>query len=137
MATRSTSRTPERSSTTDSQTPAIPSDLREASVSEKEKCLGKLVRGICTAPQTGYRAMDALELVLDPRGASERAHPATIREGRTTVDSAWRILHDLKEGACPECQGSAYVPSPTSKERMVDECRACKGTGTSATKKAA
>jgi hypothetical protein len=53
------------------------------------------------------------------------------------VDSAWRILHDLKEGACPECQGSAYVPSPTSKERMVDECRECKGTGTNAAKKAA
>ena len=80
--------------------------------------------------------MYALELVLDPRERTSAAGNHSRREG-TTVDSAWRILHDLKDDACPECQGSAYVPSPTSKERMVDRCGECQGTGTNAAKKAA
>jgi len=53
------------------------------------------------------------------------------------VQSAWKTRHDLAEDACPECQGSTYVPSSMSKERMVDECPECKGTGKDATKKAA
>ena len=73
-------------------------------------------------------------LIQEERTSAADNH--SRREG-TTVYSAWRTLHDLKEGACPECQGSAYVPSTTSKERMVDECRECNGTGTSAAKKAA
>ena len=44
---------------------------------------------------------------------------------------------DLAENACPECQGSAYVPGPMYDGRMVDECPECKGTGKDATKKAA
>jgi DnaJ-class molecular chaperone len=53
------------------------------------------------------------------------------------VQSAWKTRHDLAEDACPECQGSTYVPSRTSEERMVEECPKCSGTGTNATKKAA
>ncbi len=56
---------------------------------------------------------------------------------RTTVDSAWRTPHDLAEGACPECQGSSYVPVPIDGERMVEECPECKGTGKETTKRAA
>jgi DnaJ-class molecular chaperone len=53
------------------------------------------------------------------------------------VYRAWMRRHDLAEDACPECQGSAYVPGPMYEERMVDECPECKGTGKDATKKAA
>jgi DnaJ-class molecular chaperone len=53
------------------------------------------------------------------------------------VQSAWKRQHDLAEDACPECQGSTYVPGPMHEERMVDECPECKGTGKDATKKAA
>jgi DnaJ-class molecular chaperone len=53
------------------------------------------------------------------------------------VHSAWKRRHDLAENACPECQGSTYVPGPMYEERMVDECPECKGTGKDATKKAA
>jgi DnaJ-class molecular chaperone len=53
------------------------------------------------------------------------------------VVSAWRRQHDLAEDACPECQGSCYVPTPTNAERIVKECPECKGTGKGATKKAA
>ena len=59
-----------------------------------------------------------------------------LEEG-TTVQSAWKRRHDLAEDACPECQGSTYVPGPMYDERMVDECPECKGTGKDATKKAA
>ena len=51
--------------------------------------------------------------------------------------SAWKTPHDLAEGACPECQGSSYVPAPTDGERMVEECPECEGTGKDASKKAA
>ena len=47
--------------------------------------------------------------------------------------SAWKRRHDLADGACPECQGSTYVPGPMYEERMVDECPECKGTGKDAT----
>jgi rRNA maturation protein Nop10 len=53
------------------------------------------------------------------------------------VHSAWKRRHDLAEDACPECQGSRYVPGPMYEERMVDECPKCGGTGKDATKKAA
>jgi DnaJ-class molecular chaperone len=55
----------------------------------------------------------------------------------STVPSAWTRRQDLAENACPECQGSAYVPGPMHEGRMVDECPECKGTGKDATKKAA
>jgi hypothetical protein len=57
--------------------------------------------------------------------------------GNHSMYSAWRRQHDLAEGACPECQGSTYVPGPMYEERMVDECPQCKGTGKDTTKKAA
>ena len=78
--------------------------------------------------------MEALGLVLDQ--GSGRAQLATTR-GRGTVQSAWKRRHDLAENACPECQGSTFVPGPMYEERMVDECPECKGTGKDATKKAA
>jgi len=53
------------------------------------------------------------------------------------VHSAWKSRPDLAENACPECQGSAYVPGPMYEGRMVDECPECKGTGKGAAKKAA
>ena len=53
------------------------------------------------------------------------------------MHSAWKRQHDLAEDACPECQGSTYVPGPMYEERMVAECPECKGTGKDATKKAA
>ena len=53
------------------------------------------------------------------------------------MQSAWKRRHDLAEDACPECQGSTYVPGPMYEERMVDECPECKGTGKDATKKGA
>jgi hypothetical protein len=53
------------------------------------------------------------------------------------VYSAWKTPHDLAEGACRECQGTRYVRAPIYGERMVEECRECKGTGKDATKKAA
>ena len=59
-----------------------------------------------------------------------------LRKG-STVHSAWKTQHDLAENACPECQGSAYVPGPMYEERMVDECPKCEGTGKGAAKKAA
>ena len=52
------------------------------------------------------------------------------------MHSAWKRRHELAEDACPECQGSAYVPGPMYEERMVDECPECKGTGKEATKNA-
>jgi DnaJ-class molecular chaperone len=51
--------------------------------------------------------------------------------------SAWRRLHELADDACPECQGSSYVPAVIDGERIVDECPECAGTGKDATKKAA
>lgn len=51
--------------------------------------------------------------------------------------SAWRRQHDLAEDACPECQGSSYVPAPNNGERIVVECPECEGTGKDVTKKAA
>ena len=62
---------------------------------------------------------------------------ATNRGKGNTVQSAWKRRHDLAENACPECQGSTFVPGPMYEERMVDECPECKGTGKDATKKAA
>jgi DnaJ-class molecular chaperone len=53
------------------------------------------------------------------------------------VHSAWKSRHDLAEGACPECQGSSYVPAHNNGERIVDECPECEGTGKDAKKKAA
>ena len=53
------------------------------------------------------------------------------------MHSAWKRRHDLAEDACPECQGSTYVPALIYGERMVDECPECKGTGKNARKKAA
>ena len=53
------------------------------------------------------------------------------------MHSTWKRRDDLAENACPECQGSAYVPGPMHDGRMVDECPECKGTGKDATKKAA
>lgn len=53
------------------------------------------------------------------------------------MHSAWKSRHDLAEDACPECQGSTYVPGPMYEERVVDECPKCEGTGKDATKKAA
>ena len=53
------------------------------------------------------------------------------------MDSAWRLPHELAKGACPECQGSAYVPALTDRDRMVKECPECEGTGKEATKRAA
>ena len=50
---------------------------------------------------------------------------------------AWKTGHELAEDACPECQGSTYVPGPMYEGRMVDECPKCGGTGKDATKKAA
>jgi len=78
--------------------------------------------------------MDALGLA-PPTGADERGCNHS-RKG-TTVLSAWNRRHDLAADACPECQGSAYVPGPMHEERMVDECPKCQGTGKRATKKAA
>ena len=79
--------------------------------------------------------MDALGLVLDPRERTSTAGNHS-RKGNT-VHSAWKRRHDLAENACPECQGSTFVPGPMYDERMVDECPECKGTGKDATKKAA
>ena len=53
------------------------------------------------------------------------------------MHSAWSWKHDLAEDACPECQGSTYVPGPNEDERLVDKCPRCEGTGKAATKKAA
>jgi hypothetical protein len=55
----------------------------------------------------------------------------------STVQSAWKMRHDLAADACTECQGSTYVPGPMYEERMVDACPKCRGTGKDATKKAA
>ena len=51
--------------------------------------------------------------------------------------SAWRRQHDLADDACPECQGSCYVPASIQKERMVNACPQCEGNGKNSTKKAA
>jgi hypothetical protein len=51
--------------------------------------------------------------------------------------SAWRKQHDLTEDACPECQGSCYVPATIHGERIVAECQECEGTGKDAAMKAA
>jgi len=59
-----------------------------------------------------------------------------LRKGNT-VHSAWSWKHELAEDACPECQGSAYVPGPNEDGRMVDVCPKCEGTGKAATRKAA
>ena len=69
------------------------------------------------------------------KGADERSWQPL--EERTAVHSTWKTRHDLAENACPECQGSTFVPGPMYEERMVDECPECKGTGKDATKKAA
>jgi DnaJ-class molecular chaperone len=54
------------------------------------------------------------------------------------MHSAWQKPHDLTDDACPECQGSCYVPAaPIHDGRIVDECRECEGTGKAITKKAA
>lgn len=53
------------------------------------------------------------------------------------MHNAWKRRHNLAENACPECQGSAYVPGPMYEGRVVDECPECEGTGKDATKKAA
>jgi DnaJ-class molecular chaperone len=79
--------------------------------------------------------MDGWGRVLDPR--SGRAQLVNHFEEGSTVHSAWTSRDDLAEDACPECQGSTYVPGPMYEERMVDECPECKGTGKDATKKAA
>ena len=55
----------------------------------------------------------------------------------STMKNAWKSRHELAENACPECQGSTYVPGPMYEGRMVDECPECKGTGMEATKNAA
>jgi hypothetical protein len=68
---------------------------------------------------------------------SGRAHLGDDWRKGSTVNSAWKTRHDVAEDACPECQGSAYVPGPQYEERMVDECPKCMGTGKDATKKAA
>ena len=51
--------------------------------------------------------------------------------------SAWKSQHDLAEDACPECQGSTYVPAASTRERIVDACPECEGTGKDDSKKAA
>ena len=51
--------------------------------------------------------------------------------------SAWKMSHDFAEGACPECQGSCYIPAPKSRERIVNQCPQCEGTGKEAPKRAA
>ena len=51
--------------------------------------------------------------------------------------SAWNSQHDLAEDACPECQGSTYVPAASTRERIVDACPECEGTGKDDSKKAA
>jgi DnaJ-class molecular chaperone len=79
--------------------------------------------------------MNALGLVLIEGGRTSAAGNHSSK--RSTVDSAWKRRHDLAEAACPECQGSAYVPGPMYEGRMVDECPKCGGTGKAATKKAA
>ena len=55
------------------------------------------------------------------------------------MHSAWRRQHDVPEDACPECQGSCYVPDPGGAKwaRMVKECEECEGAIKDATKKAA
>ena len=53
------------------------------------------------------------------------------------MDSAWKKHHDLAADACPECQGSTYVPGRPHEEHMVRQCPECNGTGKDATKKAA
>lgn len=70
------------------------------------------------------------------QGKRTKAGGNYSRKGNT-VHSAWNRKHDLAEDACPECQGSAYVPGPKENERMVGECPRCEGTGKAATKKAA
>lgn len=67
-------------------------------------------------------------------GADERGRNS--RKG-STVHTAWKTRHDLAENACPECQGSAFVPGSMHEGRMVDECPKCEGTGKGSTKKAA
>jgi hypothetical protein len=70
------------------------------------------------------------------KGADEHGLVRPLEEG-STMHSAWKRPHDLADDACPECQGSTYVPGPMYDERMVDECPKCGGTGKDATKKPA
>ena len=74
-------------------------------------------------------------------GARSRLREQTSAGGNleegSTVHSAWKTRHDLAENACPECQGSAFVPGSMREGRMVDECPKCEGTGKGSTKKAA
>jgi len=84
----------------------------------------------------GIRCDDARDSFLIKRSGRAQVQPFEERKG-TTVKSAWPMRHELTEDACPECQGSTYVPSRTSEERMVDECPKCRGTGTNAAKRAA
>ena len=73
---------------------------------------------------------------LVPEPARERATSNQSRKGNA-VRSAWKTRHDLAEDACPECQGSAYVPAPENQERIVNECPICEGSGKDETKQAA
>jgi len=72
--------------------------------------------------------------LIQGSGRAQRWHHS--RKG-STVHSAWKRRHDLAEDACPECQGSTYVPGPMYEGRMVDECPECGGAGKDAKKKAA
>jgi hypothetical protein len=54
------------------------------------------------------------------------------------MNSAWRKPHDLAEDACPECQGSCYVPADAADDdRLVKPCEACERTGKSTKRRAA
>ena len=53
------------------------------------------------------------------------------------MPSAWQKPHELTEDACPECQGSCYVPALVYGDRLVERCPECEGTGKDRAKKAA
>ena len=53
------------------------------------------------------------------------------------MHSAWQKPHELTDDACPECQGSCYVPALVYGDRLVDKCPKCEGTGKDQTKRAA
>jgi hypothetical protein len=84
--------------------------------------------------EAGDRTRAALQSAEKARSDEDSWQPP---EEGSTVYSAWKRRHDLAENACPECQGSTFVPGPMYEERMVDECPECKGTGKDAMKKAA
>ena len=61
-----------------------------------------------------------------------------VRIQALAMFSAWRKPHDVEVGACPECQGSCYVPARSFREeRIVEKCPECDGTGKDAARKAA